>query len=184
MQHTLLPHNEHAALTHEYHMRLFIVFCFVASVAGLLGIAALFPALMRATAEGNAQLATIASIEKKKNASGLKEIKEELAADSALLAPQSETKNGLRISGVVDSVISIRGTQKLTSISVSMTGADHGTLSLSIQGTAPTRNSLLAFKASLEQLFPNPKAVIDLPISQLAKNSDIQFSIHVTEPLP
>ena len=180
MHHTLLPIPERKALRLEYRIRALIVLCFMASLAGLIGIAALFPAFMRASAEERTQLDTVASLQKDKKDSGVSQIEAELSADNVLLKGIAGAPDERRLSSIIASLVSARGSLTMSSISVSrLTGNG---FSIVIQGISPTRDDLVAFKGRLEAMAPGNKVV--LPVSELAKNTDVQFSIQLTEILP
>ena len=180
MQHTLLPATERRALRREYRVRVLIVLCFMASLAGLIGIGSLFPTFMRASLEEQSTLSVIASLKKVKDDSGMTKIEGELADDEALLAALEKHIGTALLSSVVEDAISARGSLQLTSFSLNR--ASTSTVVVVLQGTAQTRDALLAFKSRLESRVPGTK--VELPISELAKSSDIPFSLRVTEPLP
>ena len=179
MHHTLLPIPERKALRTEYRIRVLVVLCFMLSLAGLIGIAALFPAFVRASSEEHSQFDTVASLQKDKKDSGVSQIEAELSADSALLKGLATAPQGARLSSVIEGLVGSRGTLQFTSLAVSRAA---GGFSVVIQGLAPTRDALLAFKSRLEAMAPGNK--VTLPISELAKSADIQFSIQLTESLP
>jgi len=180
MQHTLLPIQERKTLRHEYRLRVAIVLCFMLSFAGLIGIGSLLPSYIAMSAKERTELDAVAALKKQKDTSGIGDIEGTLKADSALLNSASPLVQGTLPSAVVESVVSARGPVLLTSLMVAST--DGSSFDVSIQGKAPDRSSLLAFQNRLEALAPGNKAV--LPISELAKNSDIPFSIELTEKLP
>lgn len=180
MQHTLLPIQERKSLRHEYRLRVAIVLCFMLSFAGLIGIGSLFPSFISMSAKERSELDAVTALKKQKDDSGIGDIEGTLKADAALLAAATPLTVGTLPSAVIESVVSARGPVDLTSLSVA--SGDGSSFDVSIRGVAPDRPSLLAFQNRLEQLAPGNKAV--LPISELAKNSDIPFSIELTEKLP
>ncbi|MES2216694.1 MAG: hypothetical protein V4481_05380 [Patescibacteria group bacterium] len=180
MQHTLVPIHERKLIRKEYHIRVWIVALFAVSVAGVIGVAALFPGFMKASLEERTQLDAIASLEKNKSANGITAIEQELATDKILLAALGEGTDRRLTSAEIEAVITVKGTVKLTGITVSR--ASDGVVSIVVQGTAPTRESLLSFKTRVEAQIPGTAAT--LPISQLAKSSNIQFSMQIVRPKP
>jgi hypothetical protein len=73
----------------------------------------------------------------------------------------------------------MRGSLKFTSFSVMKVATS--TYNITIQGLAPTRNSLLTFKTNFENLAPGNK--VDLPVSTLAKSTNINFSLQLKQEL-
>ena len=66
--------------------------------------------------------------------------------------------------------------------SVAITDLSTSTAVIVMQGVAPTRESLVAFKTRLEGLSPGNQ--IDLPISGFARSKDLPFSLKVLHHLP
>ncbi len=180
MQHTLVPTHERKIIRKEYHIRVWIVAFFAVSVAGAIGVAALFPAFMKASLEERLQPDSIASLEKSKNANGITAIEQELGTDKILLSALGEGSDRRLISTEIETVIAVKGTVKFTSMSVGR--ADDGVARIVVQGVAPTRESLLSFKTRVESQIAG--TVATLPISQLAKSSNIQFSMEIVRPKP
>ena len=77
---------------------------------------------------------------------------------------------------LVKSIVGERDSVKISSIVSARTSTT--TVTTFVQGTASTREVLLAFKSRLQAAIPGN--VVDLPISQLAKSTNIQFSLSVT----
>jgi hypothetical protein len=180
MQHTLLPTPERVALRREYHVRVWIIALFAVSVAGTIGVAALFPAYIRGSLEERLQLGAIAALEKDKSASGIGNVEQELAADKILLAALAESSDRELLSTEISNLLALRGTVKLSAISANR--KEDESVELTLQGIAPTRESLLSFKARIENLTPGTS--VTLPISQLAKSTNIQFSMLIVKPKP
>jgi len=80
----------------------------------------------------------------------------------------------------IAAIAAVRGPIVVTSFSTGQQSTS--SLVVIVEGNAGTRASLLAFKSRLLDLAPGVS--VDLPISELARDNNIQFSIQVTEPLP
>ncbi len=180
MRHTLLPLPERIALRREYYIRDLIVLFFMLSLAILVGVASLFPAFMKAEIEKNQIKNTATTSIKDTKDSELKSIQSNMVKSMALLESLSEEKQPAKLSALVAGLISMRGDLKFSAISA--TKISSSTLAMTIQGLAPTRNSLLLFKKNFEVAMPGNK--VDLPVSELAKSANIQFSIQLAEKLP
>ncbi len=178
MRHTLLPHAEKHLLRKEYRVRALIVLAFALSVAGLVGIAALMPAFARTVSER--RLVDSLIQQKKSDSAADATLERELAAGQSLLEDLQVGLTATDISGVVQSIAGARKDVSIRSFSVSRVAT--GTIETVIQGVAPTRDSLLAFKSRLESLNPGNKA--DLPLSTLVASKNIPYSIRLTELLP
>ncbi len=179
MQHTLLPTPERIIIRHEYHVRVWILALFAISVAGTIGVAALFPSYLRGSLEERLQLEAIANLQKSKDASGIANIEQELVTDKLLLAALTEGTDKVLLSTEISDILDKRGIVKVTSISISH--PDKGGTDVTLLGVAPTRESLTRFKDRLETENP-PGTEVNLPISQLAKSTNIQFSMQIIKP--
>lgn len=180
MRHTLLPYPDRKMLRREYRTRVLIVLCFMLSAAGVIGIGSLFPSFIRATTEERTQVDLIDTLKKGKETSGLTQIEKELAADNILLSALMQEPNSLRASEIIAPVVAARGPVRIGTIAIISTASS--SVSIGIQGIAPTRESLLSLKTRLEGL--KPGNIVDLPISELAKSVNIDFSLQLTQSLP
>ena len=174
-----MPAEERRSLRREYRIRAAIIFCFAVSVAFVVGIGALFPAFARAAADRHDAATALAAIQADNSASGLTDIQSRVAAYSQMVTALRGSVGTVKDSALVAGVVGARGSVSVTSLSVSRSDSK---VSITIQGVAPTRDDLLAFKARLAAAVPG--STVDLPISELAKSSDVSFSVQVTQPLP
>lgn len=150
------------------------------SFAGFIGIVSLFPSYITMSVKERSELDDVAALQKQKDLSGMATIEGTLKADAALLSTAVPLTAGTEPSSVIENVVSARGPIRINAISIG--GGGDKPYDISIQGIAPDRDTLLAFQTRLQALAPGNKAV--LPISELAKNSNIPFSIDLTEQLP
>lgn len=176
MLHTLLPTPERRALRREYRIRALTVFLFALSVAGVLGVALLSPAFIRASAEQASAENDLSAIKKAKDLSGLTAIQQQVAIGQKLLGVLSGGLAHPNLSLLIEGLTRERATVRITSIDIAYTATT--TVLATIQGLAPTRDMLLSFKSRLERDEPGSK--VDLPVAELAKSTDIPFSIKVT----
>jgi hypothetical protein len=177
MRHTLLPLHERIVLRREYYRRVTIVFCFTFSLAVLVGIATLFPTFIRAMnlqAEAEKMANEVQSEPEDNN---LKEIQKSVAKSLSLLDSLQKEKSTPKISDLIEGVINMRGVVTFTNFTATKTSTT--TFAMSIQGVAPSRNALLTFKNNFENQLPGNK--IDLPVSELAKNSNFQFTLQLRQ---
>ena len=176
MLHTLLSSKERARIRHEYQTRLAIVSLFAISVSGVIGIAALFPAFMRGILAEQTELEKIAVLENDRRSSGVVEMEQELTADKTILAILAEGIGSKPVSGKILDIVALRKLNKISSISINRT--EDGTRTV-LQGTAPTRDSLLDFRSQIESKISG--AAVTLPLSQLAQSTNIRFAIEIIE---
>ena len=175
MLHTLLPLSERKALKAEYRVRMAIVLCFMLCLAGIIGIASLFPAFIRASTEEKTALNTIASLKKDKDQSGLSKIESDFSNSAVLLSALAKDSAEPQLDSLIQKIVSMRGPLVINSISLSSQSA--GSVDVVLQGTAPTRDSLTTFKGKLESAAPGNK--VDLPVDELRSPSNVQFSLTV-----
>jgi hypothetical protein len=180
MQHTLLPLHERITLRREYRIRAAIVLCFTLSLVGLIGIASFFPAFLKASTEARSAQNEAAILQKNKKDSGLTSIQQTVAQSQKLLSTLGGKVSGTKMSAIIESIVSMRNNVRLTSINVTQTGTTTATIVM--QGVAPTRDALLSFKNRLESAVPGNK--VELPVSELAKSTNVEFSMRLTENLP
>ena len=179
MQHTLLPTAERKALRREYRIRAAIVLCFALSAAGVIGLVSLFPSFIRATLEERSSTTMLASLKKGTASASASQIQSDLATENVLLGALPSA-DAIRLSAVISDVVSARGSNSISSLSVTRSGTS--TMDILVQGIAPTRDGLLAYESRIQSIAPGTK--VDLPIDELAKSANIRFSLRVLETLP
>ncbi len=178
MYHALLPPKTVKALKTEYHVRFFIVFLFFISFAVLVATVFLFPSYM------------LSSLAEKSAAWNAQSAASGIATDTAAVTT-GLTSAGSLVSAISSSVspplspvilrmaaLRPRGIS-ITSFDISYDGSALSTLS--IDGLADTRSDLVTFRNIIEgdQVFSG----VQVPISDLAPASHIQFSMRVSASL-
>jgi hypothetical protein len=177
MHHTLLPESERKLIHGEYHVRVFIVSCFVLFVIGVIGVTSLFPAFTFAyLSEKSGNLLVVSSDAEGKMANSMKA---ELKDDATLLSFIKSNISKPSYLGMISDIVSIRGTSMIYSMSFDTVSTSSAVIVM--QGLSPTRNDLLAFKSRLESM--KKGNIVELPISQLTKSTDLNFSLKLTESL-
>lgn len=180
MRHTLLPLHDRIALRREYYIRVLIVFCFMISVALLIGVVSLLPTFIKTVnAEKDAKNFEITTAKEPAN-QDLKTVQLKVVNSLTLLESLKKDDNTPRLSDLIQGVLSMREGLRFNSFSAAKNGTT--TFTMSLQGVASTRNDLLAFKNNFESMAPENK--IDLPVSSLAKSTNIQFSLQLKEKMP
>jgi len=154
-----------------------IIFCFLLSLAGLVGAATLFPSFIFALNEEQSQIALLESLKQNKDESGVTTLELDFQRDNILINALGVTQKVPRSSVTIQSIVGVRKEVKLTSLAVEAPAPD--SLSIIIQGIAPNRDTLLAFKIRLEELVLGGS--VELPVSDLAKSKDIQFSMRIIQ---
>lgn len=180
MRHTLLPLHERILLRREYHIRVTIVFLFMVCLALMIGISSLFITYVKAlTLEAEIQ-EKANSLDNDKDSSDIKDIQQSVVKSLALLDSLNKEKKLVPNTDLIGGLINMRGSLRFTAFSTAKTGTT--TYSINVQGVAPTRNSLLTFKSAFESLASGNR--VDLPVSELAKSTNIQFSLQLKQELP
>ena len=179
MYHALLPQPAVKDLKTEYRIRFFIVFLFFVSLTILISSVFLFPSYL------------ISSIAEKTTGAQAQIAESNIGTDTSVIAANLTSAQSLvtsisssalpPLSSVVLRISSMkpRGVS-ITSFRVEYAGT--ASSSVSIEGTAATRNDLVAFRQILE----GDKSFTDVqvPISDLAPSSNIQFSMQMSVALP
>jgi hypothetical protein len=177
MRHTLIPTTLRKSLHHEYHLRAGVAFLFMFSMAWVVGIVSLLPSFVHVMTEKNVADSTLQSLKKASDANTSASAGNGITKQANALALfNDQSKGKTSYSSVIGSIVNVRGDVGFTSISVSRTGTT--TVIVTVQGTAPSRDSLMAFKGRLESTVNGNK--VDLPVSELAKSKDLQFSLTIT----
>lgn len=158
-------------------MRALTVLLLLISIAGLIGIVALFPSFIKAYSEESEALNKVSSINIKNSNENSDSLQSEIVFSKKLLSYLHKEDREQNSSNIINSLIGMRDSLKLTSIS--LTKVSTSTVSIILQGIAPTRNSLLDFKKQFEA--NKPGNIVDLPVAQLSKSSNIQFSLKLTQ---
>lgn len=177
MQHTLIPQKERKILRREYRTRVFIVFCFLLSISGIIGSAALFPSFLFAINEEKTQLSLLSSLRDTKDENGVNVLELDFKRDNSFINILSNKSKIPRPSAAIQSISGLRGSVKINAIAVDIPTPED--LIIIVQGIAPDRDSLLSFKSRLEELVPG--GGVELPVSDLAKSKDIQFSMRIIQ---
>lgn len=169
-----MPYNEKNALRRRYRIRATTVFFFTLSVAVLVGIGSLVPTFVR-TSSSESSAIKQAVLKEKDQETQFEQIKKSMSSKEQLLSVLSSGMGGATYSTVIENIARARGRVLLKSLS--LTNAGTTTLQVAISGFAPTRKDLLDFKG---RLTANPGTKVDMPVSSLAKSSDISFAINIT----
>lgn len=161
-------------------MRVAVVSVIALAVAVLVGCIALFPAFIRGVEDRHAAAGAVTA-DSKNNVtdSALSAAKADLSAANSLVATLAADNAQGGFTDVIRSIVSASGGISLTGIDLAY--ADAKSVNASLTGVAPTRAGLLAYRSRLEALFP---AKIDIPISELAKSSNLAFNLRFTIKLP
>lgn len=176
MRHTLLPLNERKTLRREYFLRLLIVLFFMISTACLIGAIALLPAYLHSRDLAQSELDLANRTLDSKDAQGRTQIDMELKNSANLVSKLDSEAKEYKASQAIEQIIALRGLTKLITITFEQQGTS--TIQIGMQGTSPTRTELLDFKSRITNAYPQAK--IDLPIGELAKSKNIDFSMRLT----
>lgn len=170
----LIPPQAKKSLTLEYWLRVISVWCITFSVALLLGIVLLVPVYVLLNIQISVLSSSAASASQK--IATLKDVSKEL--DVASKQARSLI-NGLRFNYVSEYTASFRSleSEEIQLSQISIDRSKDGVAPIRISGTATTRQALASFRDSL--LTQSQVASVDLPIANLAKDRDIQFSLTV-----
>ena len=163
----------------EYYLRATIVSICALAMAVAVGAVALLPADIRAHAADSAALLAVTTAKNSNAQSDLTVAEDQLSQSNALITALNAGGSQVRFSAVVRAIVAAHSPVQISSFAVNRQGTS--TIAVTLQGMAPTRDELLAFKARLEAL--SPGATVDLPIATLAKNANVPFSLRLTENL-
>ena len=180
MRHTLLPSVELHKFNHEYRVRLFVVFLFMLSAAGVIGLVALTPAFMRSSIEELQQLRSASSLSQGPDDSKVSLANSQINSAETLATDLESNINGPRLSDLVQAIAAVKDDSAVSSFT--LTRSSDTSITALIQGTSPTREALIAFENRLKGAIPG--VTVDIPLNELTQDVNVAFSITVTQTLP
>jgi hypothetical protein len=179
MRHSFLPQYEQKILKHGYRVHLIVAILFLLSGVGIMGIIFLFPAYVYVSMDRENQNTLLISSKKRIDTAGIVDYEKDFKLDLVLLNTVSDVVKRIQSSDLIEKVVSVRSSVKITSIAI--VSVSTTTAKIIVQGVSPTRESLLLFKGYLEKLAPDNK--VELPLSEFTKNKDITFSLNLIHTL-
>ncbi len=173
----VLPTNLKKLLTHEYHVRLVIVACALLLVVEVSCLIFLLPSWLISVITKQEITRSIATLQHSSGTVRTPGISDTVASTNALLHTIHTSMTYPLAQPFLDTILSRKSVGiRLTEFVYSTTDATHATLS--IQGTAATRAGLVSFVKSLQD--SGVFGTVDLPVSDLAKETNITFEIQLT----
>lgn len=175
---TLLPEQQIKNLTREYRIRLLILGLFCLSGAVWIGIGSLLPSYIISVMQEQAAESHLQQVEKVTQTPVSAGIAAEVAASNANILLIKGAEDPVVFSAIIEDIANQRISGiSLNSIQIAHAPADGNPneTSVSIQGVAATRDTLVAFQRALDG-DPEFSNVV-LPISDLAASTDIEFGI-------
>lgn len=172
---TLLPEQQKKKLFRQYRTRLTVVFLVFLSSFFAFNIALLFPSYISLRSEKLSYENEYADLSKRiesKDKQGLTPVMNQVQSD-VMLADPDRTDVYRAINLILDHT-----TTNISLLSLNYIRGSKSDSTLTIQGVARERSDLIMFSNNLkkELLFTS----VDLPISNLAKQSDSKFNITLT----
>ena len=180
MSYTFLPQTEHQKMKREYRIRMFIVLSFFVAIAIVIGVGSLFPAFIYATLEEKLHIDQVTMLKKSVDAVQVASVQKQLAASTALMSSLTDAIQSKTFSSTIADIASVKGAVVIHSFSID--NSSPTSVVSTISGIAPTRDDLLSFKERLQSLWPNTE--VDLPLSILAQDANVPFSIQIIQTLP
>jgi hypothetical protein len=167
MLHNLLTTDEKKAVRNEYYARLGVVGVLLVTGAVWVGALALFPTYI--TLSGELSVITATPPETSTSTTSA-----EISTMRTTLVELERVGKTTKATDLFDRVFAVRP----DSITISGLVYDHERLVVSIEGVAETRDALVTYARTLEEL---PEfAEVPLSISDLAKNTRIRFRLNAT----
>ncbi len=181
IHYTLLPENEMKVLKREYRMRLFIFILFFISLAITIGIFSLAPAFILSYSEEKDALLRIETIREGRKNKEIDKIVKDLGLINEYIKKINSNTNKIVYSEIIPQIINDKNSDVYINsfqFTDNETANSASSTILIIQGRANTRDALIRFKTKLEQ---NPIITkVELPVSDLAKSREINYSIRLS----
>ena len=186
----LLPETEKSLIQKEYHLRLIGLWLVFAFVATLVCLVLLTPSYILSYYQNTAELRAAATAAGNTQGPNALAVLTSTNALVSVLAPATAAGTTTSPSDIIDLIVGDRGANTISSFSYSENagGASGGSSAataptvtaptITIQGIAKDRDSLLSMNQALqgESVF----ASVNLPISDLALDTNIPFSMTIT----
>lgn len=174
----LLPAEERHALRREYRVRLAITAFFYVSLAVMIGIVSLIPSFLYSSSQEKDALARDAAVQQSRQNSGADAAEKELVATQAIAARITKELPSREYNAVIQRILLDKKSDLLlTNFQIERSSATSTVGDMTVEGIAGTRESLLDFKKRLEA--DSTFTAIDLPLSDLAKNKNIFFTLRL-----
>jgi Tfp pilus assembly protein PilN len=173
----LLPKAEKEAIRREYRMRLAVVILWFSFATLLIASFLLLPAFVLSSAKEKAAVHRFATLSAEVESANGAKLRDLLADTQSRLRFFSKKAPAARWHEILTQLVSLKP-DGVSLMSVSFTDGENGSRRVTIAGTARNRTGLRAFAKSLERVSFFEK--IDVPISNYTKDTDIEFSIHIT----
>jgi len=170
----LLPDSLKGEIIKEYRLRLIVVILVFIMFIILSFIIFMSPSLVVSYFRENELKQRVEVLDKTAGASNINSIKPVIKSLNSDLSSIDKTLKYSEVVPLINSVLSEK-TSSIYITDISYTSISSSTASVVVQGVSTTRDALVSFKKSLEdtKIFKS----IDLPISNLAKDKDIKFSM-------
>jgi len=167
----LLPEKSKKKIRRDQKIRLVIILVTLFSIVMLISSALIVPSVILSRSKEKTSRERIEILQK------IRELKKEDSAAAKLitLEKQVETLGVLKRGVLIKELISVVLEEKPSSVSLSailFENTENGT-EINLKGIADRRNDLILYGKNLEATFNR----VDLPISNLAQNIDVDFSI-------
>lgn len=179
IHYTLLPGAERKALKREYRIRLFIFSLFFISTAILAGTISLIPAYVQSYSQEKSALVNVENIKKNRKQSDTDRIINELKTTDENIKKINSFPKQIQYSGIIVKLIENKNNGIAINSIQFPTNTNNATSSITavLQGRANTREALVQFKNKIEA---DPGVMsVELPVSDLAKSKEINYSIKV-----
>ena len=177
----LIPNEEKKRMTLDFNNRLWVLFLLVMNFSILVACISIVPAYIFSVDKNAAVKKNLDYQNAHPLDSGQQQSLDTVKAlNNKLLLIKNAEESKILISQRVVNAILLNKDPKIKITQIDYTESDpvQGK-KISISGTAPTREDLLAFRQTLEENTSAFKKV-DLPISNFVKESDLQFSLSLS----
>lgn len=171
---TLLPEEYRRKIVRRYRQRATIVALIYLSIAFAILFFVLLPSLIILKSEEIRLNLSIKSYEQSINTKKDESISDTLSKINSIIILLKN--KAISPTNVVEMINEQADNVSIESFALS--GFTPQSVSVSITGVAPTRKDLVGFSKKLENVFVGTK--IELPVSSLAKDVDIPFSLTIT----
>ncbi len=179
IHYTLLPEKEIKALKKEYRTRLTVFQLFFMSCAVLIGTGSLLPAYIFSFNQEKTAIEHLQGFQKSRQERGADNVVSDFDKVDNAIELINGTRSSVKYFDIISDIVNVKPSGlSIRSFNIGETNnTATSTITAVIQGKSNSREALIKFRDSLS-LDPNVLKV-ELPVSDLAKNKNISYSIKI-----
>jgi len=177
MMYNLLPQIQKDTLLREYRSRLVIAALVLVALALVIASVLLVPSILLSSQKEESATRRFEALRSRTGRGDEKELERVLRESKSVLALLRHEAPKTLFHELLMSMVAVK-TSHVSLVNFSFTPSEAGTFQADVSGIAKDRAGLVAFVKALEQT--GFFEAVTAPISDFAKDTNIEFSVHIT----